>query len=181
MDQATAAILGALIGATGAVLGQIVAALFTARREAKRLSWEQESARLKLADELLSRFTDIRRTLFGEYLSEASLAYDKAKEWYRDGMFNREIPGGYESARTFIDAWYTASERRVVDMQLLAPEVALLCKALNATILTLGDFGIEPRQRESHHFDEGELISTEELMRDCQTAMRKDLGLLTER
>jgi hypothetical protein len=41
MDPTTVALIASGIGAAGAIAGQIVAAIFTGKRESKELAWER--------------------------------------------------------------------------------------------------------------------------------------------
>ena len=63
------ALLGAAIGAGGAVLAQVISAVFTARREATRLTWEQgkQEREWKLRDS--DRFLTRKQELYSRYIS----------------------------------------------------------------------------------------------------------------
>jgi hypothetical protein len=82
-SDTVAALIGAAIGASGAVAAQIVSSWFTARREAWRLQWEREQqvrrdpARVfdqRRDDERRTseRFLDIKRELYSRFLTLCS-------------------------------------------------------------------------------------------------------------
>ncbi|MHA6628351.1 hypothetical protein ACU61A_23180 [Pseudonocardia sichuanensis] len=62
-------LIGAAIGAGGAIFAQVIAALFTARREAARLAWDKSKQdrdwKLRDADRLLAA----KQTLYSRYIS----------------------------------------------------------------------------------------------------------------
>lgn len=90
MDATQAVVVAASVGAAGAVTGQIVAAIFTARRESKRLRWEQEQANLRRADEVARLHLETKRQAFTSFLQlavtrcdllmKASITHDEKRD-----------------------------------------------------------------------------------------------------
>jgi hypothetical protein len=72
-SDAVPVVIGAVIGASGAVLAQASSAVFTARRESARLKWEQQrqDRDWKIREE--ERFLSHRQELYSRYLQ---LAHD---------------------------------------------------------------------------------------------------------
>jgi hypothetical protein len=62
-------LLGAAIGASGAVVAQVISALFTARREAARLAWEQEKEERNWKFREAERFLSMKQELYSRYIS----------------------------------------------------------------------------------------------------------------
>jgi hypothetical protein len=65
-------IIGAAIGAGGAVLAQITASVFSGRRDTRRLRWEQETKRRDWEMHSAERFLDLKRELYSDYLAQAN-------------------------------------------------------------------------------------------------------------
>ncbi|MEU7712960.1 hypothetical protein ACIA8B_13495 [Micromonospora chalcea] len=61
-------LLGAAIGAGGAVAAQIVAASFTARRENERLAWEKDKQQQEWRLRRAEQFLDTKRELYSRYI-----------------------------------------------------------------------------------------------------------------
>ena len=87
-------LIGAALGAGGAVFAQVIAALFTARREAARLAWEQhkqerdwklhESDRfLSLKQELYSRYISLTYTPIADTVELTRKEYVTSPEWHK--------------------------------------------------------------------------------------------------
>ncbi|WP_328991489.1 hypothetical protein OG394_34960 [Kribbella sp. NBC_01245] len=81
MDTTTVALIASGIGATGAVAGQIVAQLFTGRRETKRLKWEGEQ-----------REWERQRDRDAEQLERARIFADIKRKAYVDFFENGRRP-----------------------------------------------------------------------------------------
>lgn len=70
-SDAVPVIIGAAIGAGGAVLAQITAQVFSGRRDARRLQWEQDRQEREWDDHRGERFLDLKRELYSDYLAHA--------------------------------------------------------------------------------------------------------------
>ena len=77
MDTATVALLGAAIGAGGAVAAQSVASYFSSRHDTKRLNWERHTQETEWANQKAGRFLDQKREAYSNYAAmvDAYLAY----------------------------------------------------------------------------------------------------------
>ena len=62
-------IIGAAIGAGGAVIAQVTSAVFTARRETERLKWERERQARDWKLRKSERFMSLKQELYSRYLS----------------------------------------------------------------------------------------------------------------
>lgn len=71
MDTTTVALVAASLGALGAISGQLISALFTSRRESRRLLWERERWEADAARESAARFLMNKRTLYADILRAA--------------------------------------------------------------------------------------------------------------
>ena len=67
MSDTVPVIVGAAIGAGGAIIGQITASMFTARRERARLAWEQERQQRDWDIRDTERFFGLRHELYAAY------------------------------------------------------------------------------------------------------------------
>jgi hypothetical protein len=65
-------VLGALIGAGGAVIAQVASSVFTGRRESKRFAWEQGKQERDWEMREAERFLHVKQDLYSRYLSQAS-------------------------------------------------------------------------------------------------------------
>ena len=68
-SDAVPVIIGAAIGAGGAVIAQVTSAVFTARREAARLKWEKERQGREWKLREAERFMSIKQELYSRYIS----------------------------------------------------------------------------------------------------------------
>jgi hypothetical protein len=68
-SDAVPVIIGAAIGAGGAVIAQVTSAVFTARRETERLTWEKERQAREWKVRESERFLSHKQELYSRYLS----------------------------------------------------------------------------------------------------------------
>jgi hypothetical protein len=68
-SDALPVIIGAAIGAGGAVIAQITSAVFTSRRETARLTWEKERQAHEWKLREAERFMSIKQELYSRYIS----------------------------------------------------------------------------------------------------------------
>ena len=76
MSDTVPVIVGAAIGAGGAIIGQIAASMFTARRERARLAWEQERQQRDWDIRDTERFFGLRHELYAAYYGACRQAID---------------------------------------------------------------------------------------------------------
>ena len=76
MSDTVPVIVGAAIGAGGAIIGQITASMFTARRERARLAWEQERQQRDWDIRETERFFGLRHELYAAYYGVCRQAID---------------------------------------------------------------------------------------------------------
>lgn len=68
-SDAVPVIVGAAIGAGGAVIAQVTSAVFTARRETARLEWEKQRQAREWKMREAERFMSLKQELYGRYIS----------------------------------------------------------------------------------------------------------------
>lgn len=125
MDQATAGLVGAIIGAGSAVTTQVIAATFTQRAVTKRLTWEQHQARSREAFEHSERFTEVKRALFADYLTLHTTCRDRLMKFYPWG------PAGTEAEMlTWMASQDEAGLRLWREILLVAPMLGSVCDAV---------------------------------------------------
>ena len=110
---------GAGIGAGGAVLAQIVAAIFTGRRESRRLRWDQEQV-----------FRDEKREAFVSFLRLIEL---------RSGLFGDAVYGAEEDVASAVkkigttkDDWWDEFVAKSAEFDLIAADLLPTVAALGA-------------------------------------------------
>jgi hypothetical protein len=82
--EAVPIIVGAAIGAGGAVAAQITVSIFAGRRETKRLNWERERQDLDWQIREAERFLSVRQDLYGQYVDLANRFLSHARQVNRD-------------------------------------------------------------------------------------------------
>lgn len=75
IDPSIVAMIGAAVGAGGAVTAQVTSAIFSGRSESRKLKWNREEAQA-------ARFADIRLQLFTEILTDAQDVVKKLPDQY---------------------------------------------------------------------------------------------------
>lgn len=166
MSTESLALLAASLGAGGAIVAQVIAALFTARRETKRLNWERERA--EQADHLAidARFLDLRREVFARWL-EATM------EWRRLTVV-QSMQARYDALPEpdpkLMEARETAW-RLLADIALIAPEIEQAAQAIFDHCFT-GQSMVETGVPLDYwHGEMNALFET------CRSAMRRNLGI----
>ena len=89
MSTTSVALVAALLGALGAISGQVVSSLFTSRRESRRLQWEKERWEADAAREATARFLLTKRALYGDILRAAE---DHRRTIWRLEPFGMDAP-----------------------------------------------------------------------------------------
>lgn len=69
MDQTWVPVISGAVGAGGAILAQAASAIFTARREKKKLEWDKSVLEREWHNRTLERFDDVKTKVYAEYLS----------------------------------------------------------------------------------------------------------------
>ncbi|MGW7684883.1 hypothetical protein ACWGID_29355 [Kribbella sp. NPDC054772] len=115
MDATVVALIGAGIGAAGAVAGQVVAAVFTGRRESKKLEWEKQQAIERRQSEQKARFLDTKRVAYARYIQLCVRRHDELfKAWLNDGKPEERL-------KDLDDAWWDAVSEVMSEIALLSP------------------------------------------------------------
>jgi hypothetical protein len=73
-SDAVPVIIGAAIGASGAVLAQITVSIFNGRRESRRLRWEKDRQEREWELRRAERFLDLKRELYSDFIAHADEA-----------------------------------------------------------------------------------------------------------
>lgn len=108
MDETTALLLAAGVGASGAIVGQLVTAALGQRAAYKRLAWERHG-----------RFADVQRSLFAQLLNS---------HW----EFHRQCMAGGDTVEADYDRNLASTGTLVNEIALLAPDLAAVVGALEA-------------------------------------------------
>lgn len=69
MNQAWIPVISGAVGAGGAVIAQVVSAIFTARRESKKLRWDKTVLEREWKHRTLERFDEVKTKVYAEFLS----------------------------------------------------------------------------------------------------------------
>jgi len=119
MDQTMAGLVGAAIGAGGAVAAQIVSSTFSQRSDSKRFGWEQRQAERRERLARTESFGEKRRELFAEYLALHS-------SFRTTRLLRYPVRPSEEESGALVDAWIAHVDRSEAirqEMSLLAPEI----------------------------------------------------------
>ena len=80
VDQATAGLVGAAIGAGGAIIAQVGTTIATNLAATKRFAWEQAQAIRRERNERSARFGDVKREMFTAFLTQNALLLEALEE-----------------------------------------------------------------------------------------------------
>jgi hypothetical protein len=164
--------VAAALGAGGAIAAQVVAAAFTARRETRRLRWDQDRHKEESRRARAQQFAADKRELYGRYLRlsypqiAAALEYTRSDS-PREGLFQR--------ARQFGDIEPELEQLRW-DISLLGgPRVTQMVELSHAllVIVMLQIAAHEEWPREKRHATAKEALSR---WQETRAAMRADLA-----
>lgn len=120
MSEAAAGLIGAGLGAGGAVLAQIVAQVFSARSEGRRLAWEREQVTHARDEAEGRKFGERRLELFVDLLELIR---------HTEGAIHDAALLHGEPRRLF-EEWKASASPLLAEIQILAPKVYL--EALSA-------------------------------------------------
>jgi hypothetical protein len=121
VDQTTAAMFGAAIGAAGAVTAQIVSAGFNARRENRRLQWEQQRTEETATIERQRLFLDSKRQAFVRFLQLSITRHDLLVDVWIDT--NQRRNDWVDLLRSSSRDWWKDYMEALGEITLLAPEI----------------------------------------------------------
>lgn len=158
-SETAAALIGAGIGAGGAVLAQATASIFSGRRDTERLRWEQAK---QDRDEHLrreERFIELKRELYGRYLAMINKTWDFVITTPRD---KTAIPDmlDFQGIQNDID--------------LIAPgDVAISTR--DARLMLVAAVKIVEKISSEHRVDETALEQTRIAIGAARSAMQTDL------
>jgi hypothetical protein len=158
-NETAAALIGAGIGAGGAVLAQVVASIFTGRRDTERLRWEQ--ARQDREERLRreERFIELKRELYGRYLTMVNKIWDFVVTVPRD---KSAIPDMLEL------------QRIQTDLDLIAPG-DLAKKTREARLMLIAVVKVVEQIPSEHHVGEAVFEQTRVYIGEARSAMQTDL------
>jgi hypothetical protein len=110
-EAITLALGGAGIGAGGAVIAQIVAAIFTGRRENRRFKWEKQQT-----------FRDDKREVFVSFIR----LVERRHELFGDAAHGTEedAASATEKVATSKEKWWEDFTEKAVEIRLLAPSLS---------------------------------------------------------
>lgn len=142
MDQAVVGLIGAAIGAAGAVGAQAVGSVFTQRATNARFAWEKEQAEHREQAERAARFLDVKRDMFSRFLAAHSMdVIVELNNQSRRAMTAKALRGGDFAAPKTVhdiddeldDQVHTRMReaRRVAEeVSLVAPSLSTVCNEL---------------------------------------------------
>lgn len=174
VDQATVGLLGAAIGAGGAVTAQIIAAGFTQRSTSKRFAWEQEQAARHEAQQRADRHADIKRRLCAAFLTSHRELIDEPI-W--------DVYGGSQGAsidhlQEYVDTeWLPEIPRLEQEILLIASTLRRPCadlmNAALAALVTARERAPQERNRSAYASD---TVTYKQALEECQDAMARHLS-----
>ncbi|MEU6138572.1 hypothetical protein [Nocardioides sp. NPDC047086] len=172
VDQGVAGLIGAAIGAGGAIVGQVVTTVATGKTNAKRFAWEQAQTVRRERAEGAARFAETKRELYAAFLArhatfreEVLLPYEPKKQG---------LPSDLQgSAGDLANAWMAFSKdgrRMQEEITLVAPALAgdshrLMVASAHAFTRS---FGGEDKAARLHEYDNAIVA--------CRRAMAAELN-----
>ena len=128
-------VAAAALGAGGAVAAQVVAAIFTARRESKRLRWDQDRHTEEDALGRAKLFAAEKRELYGRYLG---LTYPQLAAAVAFTRESEPPEGTFRRARRFTPEYEAELEQLRWDISLMAdPRVVGAVELSHALLLVV--------------------------------------------
>lgn len=159
-------LLAAALGASGAVMAQIIASIFTQRSERKRFEWEQAEAERRRNDNRLARFTDHKRDLYSRYLALHANFANVVRRQGTDVAISQE--SYFDNYVAFLDnEALLRQEITLLAPTLREPTNATLGAALRHYTNYVEHAGVSGPQYEAHH----------QAIRACRKAMSNELGI----
>lgn len=161
--------IGALVGAAGAVTAQIVAATFTARREKTRLEWERTRAHEERLDRSKDRFLDLKLEAFSQFLAGVHTMM-------RDRL--RLHPTEWEKTAQTMRSQLHETRNLLPELSLISPPVHEKAWELLMYVQqnVVNDIEQEERSCRRRGIASTTRARVDELTRDCEHAMRSALG-----
>lgn len=155
-----------LIGAGGAILAQVVANLWSAKRDARRFEWERGQAERARAEAEGQKFSERRLDLFVALLELIRRTEDAMRE-------GRNQAG---SPRRHFEEWRTAVAPTLAELQIVAPKVHL--RAVSVHNALLGLFLALERSPAGGEPDSGTVDGAlRDSVRDLRATMRKTINI----
>jgi predicted ribosomally synthesized peptide with SipW-like signal peptide len=109
IDPPVAAMIGAAVGAGGAIIAQVTTAVFTDRRESRKLEWDRKEAQA-------ARFADTRLQLFTDILADTRAVMKKLADQYKSDAMKVDLDNTYYE-------WLRIHARYIAQASLIAPAV----------------------------------------------------------
>jgi len=178
MDATIVGIIGAGIGAAGAVAAQVVSQIFTGRRDSRKLTWEQSR-----------QFIDIRRAIYVRYTALMMRRHDAHQKLAFYEADQPEYLALLEEV-TESSASYWAEVREIkAEIALLSPVLSATADDLHGVVVndefTLVDAGEDDDPQVLNERFSDALYKLHVAMRadlgvaERKKAMRDDLGVLS--
>lgn len=172
MDQGIAGLIGAVIGASGAIVGQVVTTIATGKASTKRFAWEQDQAERRERAEGAARFAETKRELYAAFLARHATFRDDVLLPYRteaEGLPDNLTGDAGELA----SAWLAFSK----DGRRMQEEIALISPALARESHDLMYASAEAFTRSFGGADPaGRLDTYDAAIKACRRAMAADLN-----
>jgi hypothetical protein len=167
-------VIGAAIGASGAVVAQVIAAMFTARRETSRLRWEQERQAREWKIKESERFLELKQQLYTRLLSMSYNPVMDVLALTRTEYIGK--PGWQQSVPEYVGAFQEEIDRLRWNIRLVGSHVVSeRVEVFNASLLVAlseAAWGNRNSIERRHEFAELALRAWQ----DLSNVMRSDLA-----
>jgi hypothetical protein len=109
IDPSAAALIGAAVGAGGAIIAQVASVIFTGRSESRKFKWDREEAQA-------ARFADIRLQLFTQILTDVQDVVKKLSDQYVSEESETDLDDTFHE-------WLHIHAQHMAKVSLIAPAV----------------------------------------------------------
>jgi hypothetical protein len=171
-----------------AVSAQAVAAIFTAKRERKRLEWDTQQSALTAEETRRAKFSDEKRILFAQFLADHE-ALVKAIQEYMKQEDNAKRIDLDEQWRVTQGATHLAFEQIIlVAPDLYSPCLAVQARAYDTMLLIRGDIinpdfvaEVADTETDVSRMRHRSVFRLQDQIKLCRHSMSINLGVLSER
>lgn len=167
------ALVASGIGAAGAIAGQVVAAVFTGRRESRRLAWEKERAAEERQNERRKQFVETKRATYARFVQLMAIRHDLLIEMWADTHRRAEHFKKFTESE---ESWWSEITEVLAEISLLNPSLEQLCRKVYGKI---GEWAYDVTEEGGIEDTQNFVDAFEEPFRAAQEAMRQDLGVVT--
>ncbi len=162
------ALIAALAAILASVGAQIIAAVVTARQEQRRIDWERERLAMELRSSRTSRFDDVKRVAFADFLHQSRELRDSDLElvFAKGDDYTMEEEAAHQAV-------YKIVERRAAEITLMSPN---LLERVNAVMSLLNTMDYQGTTRDAAEF---RLLAEEfdDQLMYLRAEMGRELGL----